>query len=77
MHNNVMSPRFINIVFKRISFAIQKGLATQLIDRLSTIPLIKSFYYLILLLLQESCFSSFIIACCITHDLLLPIEPIS
>jgi hypothetical protein len=27
MHNNVMSLRYLNIVFKRINFVIQKGLA--------------------------------------------------
>jgi hypothetical protein len=27
MHNNVMSPRFMNVVSRRIGFAIQKGLA--------------------------------------------------
>ena len=26
MHNNVMSPRSMNVVFTRIGFAIQKGL---------------------------------------------------
>ncbi|GJX32653.1 hypothetical protein Tco_0242508 [Tanacetum coccineum] len=34
MHNNVMTPRFTDVVFKRIGFAIQKGLATQLVARL-------------------------------------------
>nr|GEY49513.1 putative reverse transcriptase domain-containing protein [Tanacetum cinerariifolium] len=34
MHNNVMTPRSTDVVFKRIGFAIQKGLATQLVDRL-------------------------------------------
>ncbi|AES72104.1 hypothetical protein MTR_3g086140 [Medicago truncatula] len=33
MHNNVMSHRFINVVFTKISFAIQKGLTTQLVAR--------------------------------------------
>jgi len=27
MHNNVMSPRSMNVVFTRIDFVIQKGLA--------------------------------------------------
>jgi len=31
MHSNVMFPRSMNVVFTRIGFAIQKGLATQLI----------------------------------------------
>nr|GEX38106.1 signal recognition particle, SRP19 subunit [Tanacetum cinerariifolium] len=34
MNSNVMTPRSTNIVFKRISFAIQKRLATQLVTRL-------------------------------------------
>lgn len=29
--NDVMTPRSIDVVFKRISFAIQKGLAAQLV----------------------------------------------
>ncbi|CAK8572934.1 unnamed protein product [Lathyrus sativus] len=31
VHNNVVSPRTMNVVFKRIDFAIQKGVATQLV----------------------------------------------
>ncbi|GJS67203.1 hypothetical protein Tco_0681767 [Tanacetum coccineum] len=34
MHNNVMTPRSTDVVFKRIGFAIQKGLAAQLVARL-------------------------------------------
>nr|GEU51982.1 putative reverse transcriptase domain-containing protein [Tanacetum cinerariifolium] len=34
MHNNVMKPRFMNVVFKCIGYAIQKGLAAQLVARL-------------------------------------------
>ncbi|GJV97083.1 hypothetical protein Tco_1548660 [Tanacetum coccineum] len=34
MHNNVMTPRSTDVVFNRISFAIQKGLAAQLVVRL-------------------------------------------
>ncbi|GJR92752.1 RNA-directed DNA polymerase, eukaryota, reverse transcriptase zinc-binding domain protein [Tanacetum coccineum] len=34
MHSNIMTPRFTNIVFKRISFAIQKGFMAQLVARL-------------------------------------------
>jgi len=37
MHNNVMSPRSMNVVFTRIGFAIQKGLAAQLVARLTSI----------------------------------------
>jgi len=37
MHSNVMSPRFMNVVFMRIGFAIQKGLAAQLVARLPSI----------------------------------------
>ncbi|GKB81617.1 hypothetical protein Tco_0948512 [Tanacetum coccineum] len=32
MHNNIMTPRSTDVVFKRISFAIQKGLAAQLVS---------------------------------------------
>jgi hypothetical protein len=31
MNNNVVSPRAMNVVFKRIRFTIQKGIAAQLI----------------------------------------------
>ncbi|GKD06541.1 hypothetical protein Tco_1181515 [Tanacetum coccineum] len=34
MNSNVMTPRSINVVFTRIGFAIQKGLAAQLVARL-------------------------------------------
>nr|GEV73554.1 hypothetical protein [Tanacetum cinerariifolium] len=34
MHNNVLTPRSTDVVFKRIGFAIQKGLAAQLVTRL-------------------------------------------
>ncbi|GJZ12752.1 hypothetical protein Tco_0547982 [Tanacetum coccineum] len=34
MHNNVMTSRITNVVFKCIGFAIQKGLAAQLVARL-------------------------------------------
>nr|GEV74873.1 putative reverse transcriptase domain-containing protein [Tanacetum cinerariifolium] len=34
MHDNVMTPRSTDVVFKRIGFAIQKGLTTQLVTRL-------------------------------------------
>ncbi|KAL7606538.1 hypothetical protein Lser_V15G14664 [Lactuca serriola] len=34
MHSNVISPRSSDVVFKRISFTIQKGLAAQLVTRL-------------------------------------------
>nr|GEU33180.1 zinc finger, CCHC-type [Tanacetum cinerariifolium] len=34
MHNNVLTPRSTDVVFKGISFAIQKGLAAQLVARL-------------------------------------------
>lgn len=34
MHSNAMTPRSTNVVFKRISFAIQKRLAAQLVARL-------------------------------------------
>ncbi|KAK2402907.1 hypothetical protein QL285_052393 [Trifolium repens] len=37
MHSNVVSPRSQDVVFKRISFAIQKGLAAQLVARLPCI----------------------------------------
>jgi hypothetical protein len=34
MHNNVVSPRSMDVVFKMIGFVIQKGLAVQLVARL-------------------------------------------
>jgi len=37
MHNNVMSPRSINVVFTRIDFAIQKDLAAQLVARFPSV----------------------------------------
>jgi len=37
MHRNVMSPRSMNVVLTRIGFAIQKGLAAQLVARLPSI----------------------------------------
>jgi len=37
MRSNVMSPRSMNVVFTRIGFAIQKGLAAQLVARLPSI----------------------------------------
>jgi len=37
MHINVMSPKSMNVVFTRISFAIQKGLATQFVACLPSI----------------------------------------
>jgi len=37
MHSNVMSPRSMNVVFTRIGFAIQKGLAAQFVVRLPSI----------------------------------------
>ncbi|CAH1413770.1 unnamed protein product [Lactuca virosa] len=39
MHFNVKSPRSTNIVFKRIGFAIQKGLAAQLVACLPSIDM--------------------------------------
>jgi hypothetical protein len=37
MYSNVVSPRFQDVIFKMISFVIQKGLAAQLITRLPSI----------------------------------------
>ena len=37
MHSNVMSPRSMNVVFTEIDFAIQKGLAAQLVASLPSI----------------------------------------
>ncbi|PNX94523.1 ATPase family aaa domain-containing protein [Trifolium pratense] len=37
MHSNIVSPRSMNVVFRRIGFAIQKGLAAQLVARLPSI----------------------------------------
>jgi hypothetical protein len=35
--SNVVSSKFLDAVFKRIGFAIQKGLVAQLVARLSSI----------------------------------------
>jgi hypothetical protein len=37
MHSNVMTPRSMDVVFRRLGFAIQKGLAAQLVVRLPLI----------------------------------------
>jgi hypothetical protein len=37
IHRKVMSPRSMNVVFTRIGFTIQKGLAAQLVARLPSI----------------------------------------
>jgi len=37
LHNNVMTPRSMNIVLTMIGFVIQKGLATQLVASLLSI----------------------------------------
>ncbi|GJW75766.1 hypothetical protein Tco_0135136 [Tanacetum coccineum] len=39
MHSNVMTPRSTDVVFKRIGFAIQKRLTTQLVERLPFITM--------------------------------------
>ncbi|GJY43553.1 arginine--tRNA ligase, chloroplastic/mitochondrial [Tanacetum coccineum] len=39
MHSNVMTPRPTYVVFKRIDFAIQKGLSAHLVVRLSSITI--------------------------------------
>jgi hypothetical protein len=39
MHSNVVSPRFVNVVFQILGFAIQKSLAEQLGVRFSVIML--------------------------------------
>lgn len=37
MHSNVMSSKSMNVVLMRIDFSIQKGLAAELVVRLSSI----------------------------------------
>jgi hypothetical protein len=37
MHSNVMSPMSMNVIFQRLGFVIQKGLAAQFVVRLSFI----------------------------------------
>lgn len=44
MPNNVLWPRSMDVVFKMIDFFIQKGLATELVVRLLSIPMLFSFY---------------------------------
>ena len=39
IHSNVMTPRSMDVVFKRLSFAIQKRGATQLVTHLPTISM--------------------------------------
>lgn len=39
MHSNVVTPRSMNVVFKRLGFAIQKSLAAQLVARLSSLSM--------------------------------------
>ncbi|MFS7943808.1 hypothetical protein Hanom_Chr06g00504581 [Helianthus anomalus] len=39
MHSNVMTPRSMDVVFKRLSFAIQKEVAVQVVARLPTISM--------------------------------------
>ncbi|MFS8002132.1 hypothetical protein Hanom_Chr13g01198491 [Helianthus anomalus] len=39
MHSNVMTPRSMYVVYKRLSFAIQKEVAAQLVARLPTISM--------------------------------------
>ncbi|GKA02676.1 hypothetical protein Tco_0675457 [Tanacetum coccineum] len=42
MHSNVMTPRSTDVVFKRIGFAIQKGLAAQLVARLPSTTMVST-----------------------------------
>jgi uncharacterized membrane protein YadS len=37
LHSNIMSPKSMNVVFQRLGFTIQKGLAAQLVVCLSFI----------------------------------------
>ncbi|KAJ0745299.1 putative exostosin [Helianthus annuus] len=39
MHSNVTTPRSMDVVFKRLSFAIKKGVAAQFVVRLPTISM--------------------------------------
>ncbi|MFS7995493.1 hypothetical protein Hanom_Chr12g01118551 [Helianthus anomalus] len=39
MHSNIMTPRSMDVVFKKLSFAIKKGVAVQLVTRLPAISL--------------------------------------
>ncbi|KAL4557593.1 hypothetical protein LXL04_035777 [Taraxacum kok-saghyz] len=41
MHSNVMTPKSMNVVFKRVSFAIPKGVAAQLVARLPSTSISK------------------------------------
>jgi hypothetical protein len=34
MHSNIVAPKFMNVIFQRLRFVIQKGLAAQLVARL-------------------------------------------
>ncbi|KAJ0552955.1 putative exostosin [Helianthus annuus] len=39
MHSNIMTPRSMDVVFKRLSFAIKKGVAVQLVACLLSISI--------------------------------------
>ena len=39
MHNNIMSPRSMNVVFTMIDFVIRKSLAAHFVDRLPSIQI--------------------------------------
>jgi hypothetical protein len=34
MHSNIVSPKSMNVVFQKLGFSIQKGLAAQLVARI-------------------------------------------
>nr|GEV44048.1 reverse transcriptase domain-containing protein [Tanacetum cinerariifolium] len=42
MHSNIMTPRSTNVVFKRTGFAIQKGLAAQLVAHLLSTTMVSN-----------------------------------
>jgi hypothetical protein len=55
MHNNIVSPRSLNVFFRRICFVIQKDLAAQLIVRIPFNPfvIILLYNYIILAIMSD------------------------
>jgi hypothetical protein len=50
MNSSVASPKAMNVIFKRIDFAIKKELATQIVTRLSKVIIL---YLLILYIIKK------------------------
>jgi uncharacterized membrane protein YadS len=46
LHSNIMSPKSMNVVFQRLSFVVQKGLAAQLAFHLPFIHVLLFYIYI-------------------------------